>query len=108
VVKIIDKFEISIFTLEQMLEEIKSKSSVEIKQNGIEEKFIKIYNSMQKYVHTPEQRKKSEKLLKEYNKIQVYKDDVEYPKRLVYKSPLSLNALFENMGKPLKIKYQKL
>ena len=106
-IKIVDEFKLSIFTLEQILKDIKSESSiVEIKQEGIEENFMKIYNYMQKYVHTPEQRKKAEKLLKKYNEIQVYKDDVEYPKGWVYKDLLCLNGLFKSMGKHIKINYE--
>lgn len=103
-IKIIDKFELSMFTLEQILEDIKNKSTVEIKQKGIEENFIKIYSSMQKYVHTPEQRKKAEEIQKKYNKIQVYKDDVDFPKGWIYKKPLRLDGLFEIMGKPINYK----
>ena len=102
-IKIIDKFKLSMFTLEQILEDIKIKSSVGIKQKGIEENFIKIYNSMQKYVHTPEQRKKAKQILKKYNQIQVYKDDVDFPKGLVDKEPLYLGGFFNNLGKPIKI-----
>lgn len=105
-IKIIDKFKISIFTLEQMLEDIKTKSSVEIKQKGVEEKFIKVYNSMQKYVHTPEQRKKAEEILKKYNQIQVNKDDAEYPKGWIDKGPLDISGLFYMMKNPLKINYR--
>jgi len=106
VIKITDKFELSMFTLEQILEDIKIKSSVEIEQKGIEENFIKIYSSMQKYVHTSEQRKKAGEILKKYNKIQVYKDDVDFPKGCIYKKPLQLDGLFKIMGKPIKINYK--
>jgi len=106
VVKIIDKLKLSMFTLEQMLEDIKSKSSIEIKQKGIENNFIKIYKSMQKYVRTSEQRKKAEQLLKKYIKIQVYKDGIDFPKRYVYKDPLYLNDFFNNLGKHIKINYE--
>ncbi|MBU3942189.1 MAG: hypothetical protein KKF74_04730 [Nanoarchaeota archaeon] len=104
-IKIIDKFKLIVFTLEQMFEDIKNKPSVEIKQESIEENFLKIYDSMQKYVQTPEQRKKANQILKKYNQMQINKDDAEYPKGLVYKEPLCLNGLFENMGKPIKINY---
>jgi len=106
VIKIIDKFEISIFTLEEMLEEIKSKSCVEIKQNDVEESFIKIYNSMKKYIHTPQQRKKAEEILEKYNQIQIMKDDREYPKGQIYKKPLYLDSLLMIIKKPLKINYR--
>lgn|GEM_PF-5406021 len=105
-IKIIDKFEISIFTLEEMLEEIKSKSCVEIKQNDVEESFIKIYNSMKKYIHTPQQRKKAEEILEKYNQIQIMKDDREYPKGQIYKKPLYLDSLLMIIKKPLKINYR--
>ena len=105
-VKIIDKFEKSILTLEQALKDIEEKKSVEIEQKGVEENFIKIYKLMQKYVHTPEQRKKAEEIQKKYNKIQIIKDNREYPKGQIYKKPLRLDGLFEIMGKSLKINYR--
>ena len=113
-VKIIDKFEKSILTLEQALKDIEEKKSVEIEQKGVEENFINIYrktyNFMQKYIHAPQQRKEAEEILKKiqkkYNKIQIIKDDKKYPKRQIYKKPLRLDCLFEIMGKSLKINYK--
>ena len=105
-IKIVDEFKLAIFTLEQMLKDIKSKYSVGIKQKGIEEKFIKIYKLMQKYVHTPEQRKKAEEIQKKYNQIQIYKDDIDYPKGIVHKAPLYLSGFFKNLRKPIKINYK--
>lgn len=105
-IKIVDKFQSSIFNLEQMLKKIEEKKSVEIEKGGPEEKFIKVYNSMQKDVHTPEQRKKAEELLKKYNQIQIMKDDRGYPKGEIYKKPLRLDGLFGIMGEPIKINYR--
>lgn len=102
-IKIIDEFKLSMFTLEQILEDMKNKPSIETKQDDSEKNFIEIYYSMQKYVHTPEQRKKAKQILKKYNKIQVYKDDVDFPKGLVDKEPLYLGGFFNNLGKPIKI-----
>jgi len=106
VIKIADEFKLSIFTLEQILEDMKNKPSIETKQDNSEKNFIKIYNSMQKYVHTPEQRKKAKQILKKYNQILVYKDDVDFPKGYVHKAPLHLTGFFKNLGKPIKINYK--
>ena len=105
-IKIVDEFKLSMFTLEQMLEDIKNKSAVEIKQKGVEENFIKIYNSTQKYVHTPEQRKKAKEIQKKYNEIQVKRDNINYPKGVVHKEPLYLGGFLNNLGKPIKINYK--
>jgi len=103
VVKIVDEFKLSIFTLEQILKDMKNKPSIETKQDDSEKNFIKIYYSMQKYIHTPEQRKKSKQILKKYNKIQVYKDDVDFPKGYVHKAPIHLTGFFNNLGKQIKV-----